>query len=147
MRKQCNTIHHRHCKYFFCYETMSRIVNFRIRNFAMRKNLVSVFFTIIIGFLPFGAIAGDLTVRTKIVGLRGYVNGAYFVTLATNAMTASALFPTCTTVYKVNNLQPGKNVVIASAMSAHAQGQDVQIEISPLGCSGFATLITSIFVY
>ncbi len=119
----------------------------KIKDLGTRKFIVTAYLALAIGLLPTSAVAGDLTVQTKIVSLRGYVNGAYFVTLATAAMAPGSLFPTCTTVYKVNDIQPGKDVVIASAIAAHITGKDVQIEISPAGCSGYATLITSIFVY
>ena len=113
----------------------------------MRKVLVLLFVALAIGIMPLRALAGDRTARTTITNVRAYQNGAYFVTLATANMAPGSLFPTCTTVYKVNELQAGKNVVIATVLAAHVAAKEVQIEISNLGCSGFGTLVTSIFVF
>ena len=113
----------------------------------MRKVFLLLFVALAIGIMPLRGLAGDRTVRTTITNVHVYMNGSYFVTLATAAMAPGSVFPTCTTVYKVDKRESGQNVVIATVLAAHVAAREVQIEISNLGCIGFGTLVTSIFVF
>ncbi len=89
------------------------------------------------------ANAGAFTVPAKIVWLRSYVNGAYFVNINTARLSGGG---TCTTVYKVNQNQPGAKTIIATLLSAKAMNDSITIELDNTGCKGWGTLITSVFI-
>lgn len=114
----------------------------------MKKYMKGVLSSIILGGLFLSvmptAYAGDFTARTSIVSVRSYVQGAYFVTLASSALKAGG---TCTTVYKVSGDAAGAKTIIATLLTAKATGSQVELEV-PTGCpDGWGSLITSVVVY
>jgi hypothetical protein len=90
------------------------------------------------------ANAEPRTAVAKIVKMRPYSTGAYFVTLDSNLLGGSA----CTTTYRVNADGAGAKNVIASLLTAYALEQSVQLEVPSGGadCEGFGTPIQSVFM-
>ena len=104
------------------------------------KKILAASVIAVVGFAPV-ANAGVFTAKTNVVSVRSYVDGSYFVTVATAAMKSG---PNCTTVYKVVPGLAGQKTIIATILTAKASGSQVELETT---CSGWGSPITSVVVY
>lgn len=90
------------------------------------------------------AVAAPNTEPAKIKLLRPYANGTMFVQMNTTTLTDGG---TCSSVYRVQNDQPGAKAVIATLLTAYALESDVEIELpTSTGCTGFGTPIQSVYL-
>ena len=100
----------------------------------------------VLGAIMFSGVANaePRTAVAKIVKMRPYTTGAYFVTLDSDLLGGTA----CTTTYQVQADAAGSKAVIASLLTAYALGQSVQLEVPSGGpdCEGFGTPIQSVFM-
>ena len=100
----------------------------------MRKYLEGVFSSLVLSVLFLGVVpvanAGDWSVNTNIVNVRSYLDGTYFVTVGSPALTTGQR---CTTVYRVVGSAAGAKTIIATLLTAKATDSQIQVEM-PTGC-------------
>jgi len=98
-----------------------------------------LFISILVSTQAYALNSVDLT----IVNLRAYTQGTYFVQVNSSIMVDGS---SCSTVYKVNPDMAGGSNVIATLLTAFASGKNIIVEIPSTGCTGWGTLIQSLYI-